>query len=295
MLTLITGLILTMSASQDDGAQLTKLCKDFTQVESYTFQVVTKTEGSGFMGGGGRGGRGGGDASPQPVQVDGQFKKGEPVHLKSGDVEAYRVGDATVNRNAEGKWQLFDREAMRGAFGQRGQGRGEPGAEPRGQGRGDQGGGQQGGGEGAGQAGAGRAPGGMAPMRTLMTMSRVALPHDALQKIEGKLTDVKEERQEGKVIYSANLTSEGAQALAAFSGFGRMRGGDQAPNFEYSGSIRVVATAEGVIEKIEITTKTKGSMGERDFERTQLTTFTLDKIGKTEYQVPEEAKAAFEV
>ena len=79
------------------------------------------------------------------------------------------------------------------------------------------------------------------------------------------------------------------------SRFGRMRGrpGGGGPTFERSGTIRVVATAEGKMEKIEITIKTSGSFGERDFSTTSKSIIELSDLGKIKVEVPEEAMAEF--
>jgi hypothetical protein len=300
MLTLFTGLILALAGQEaqvDPTQEFTNLCKAMAECESYKFQIVTKQEG-GMMRMGGRGG------APEPTTVSGQFKKGQPYHIKSSDTEAYRLLDQIVFRGAEGKWQRFDREAMmagrrgqRGDRAQRGEGgdRGERGQRGEGADRGERGQRGEGGDRGErGQRGD-RAGGDFSSMRTVFTMSRVTLPHEIIKQFEGKVKDIQCEKKDGKVIYKGVLTKEGAEALGGGARFGRMRGqgGEGGQSFKNSGTIELIASEKGVIEKIAVDTKMSGSFGDRSFERSQKISVAVSDLGKVKFEVPEEVMSEF--
>ena len=142
MLTLMTGLmfIFFQEEIQEDPARkhFSELCQKIAQAENYGFKVTVLQEGGGF---GGRGRRGGGE--PAPTVYTGTFQKGKPFHVKVGEVEAFRLDESIVYKEAEGEWQAYDPEAMRGrgGFGERGErGRGEGDRGGEGRGEGDRGG-----------------------------------------------------------------------------------------------------------------------------------------------------------
>lgn len=329
MLTLFTGLVLAFVA-QDDAAKdpakdFKALCQQLIKAESYAFEVVTKDEG-GFGGMRmGRGGQGGNQArATEPTKTSGKYQKGQPFLLKSGKLEAYRLEDATVYKEGEAGWKLFDRQSMmrgagrrgaegaqggqraaRGEGGERGEraGRGEGGerGERGGRGEGGEGGERAGRGEGA-ERGERAARGenrqgaaNMTNMRAIMNLGRVALPHETIKKVVDKVKDVKCEEKDGKVIYTCTLTKEGAEALAGTARFGRGRGGAGGPTFERSGTLCFIVTAEGAIEKIKIDTKSSGTFREQKFEQSSATTIGLSELGKVKVEVPEEAITKFEL
>jgi hypothetical protein len=300
MLTLFTGLVLALVA-QDDAAKdpakdFKALCQQLMKAESYSFQVVQKDEGgmSGMrMGRGGREGAQGG--TTEPTKVAGKYQKGKPFHIKSGKLEAYRLEDATVYKEGEGKWQLYDRQAMMRGFQRRG-GQGGERAERGGRGEGGERGERGGRGGEEGERGERGGADQFANMRAVMSLGRVTLPHETIKKVFEKVKDIKCEEKDKKVVFNCTLTKEGADALSTSSRFGRMRGGrggEGGPTFENSGTIQLIATAEGKIEKIEINTQMKGSFRDQDFERKSAITIVLSELGKIKLEVPEEALSKF--
>jgi len=278
------------------------------------------------------GGEEGGADRPAPPQREPEITKGAfsaelPMHLTIGETEAYKDLDQIVYKNEAGEWTLFDRASM-GGRGMRGGGgggdaggaggRGERGGARGGQGgqggddtggaggrgdRGGQGGGEQGGGEaggGRGQRGQ-RGFGGM--NRGLFSLMRVTAPHEGLAGFGDKVTSVEMKAGEGDVVvYTGQLTEEAATELngpgmtmrggRAFGG----RGGDdsEGPQFDTSGTF-TISTKGGAITSAVFEVTVSGSFGENEFERKTTRSVTFDKVGKTEYEVPEAALALFEI
>ena len=272
MLSMMMGIVLFAAVPQDEPAQVdytqefNDLCKSLVSAQSYAFEMVTKSEGGGF----GRR-RPGGEEAREPTKISGKFQKGQPFHVKSGTVEAYRLEEDTVYRQGEEGWQFFDPEAMRSAFRRGGERSGEREA-PRPQSEEEilknydkDGDGKLNEEE---QAEADKAReeerprrtegdrrGGFSGMREIFMLTRLDSPHSTIEKILDKVTDLKREAGEEKNVYSGTLTKEGAQALmGGMMRFGR-RGGDEGPSFDYAGSIRLTTDASGKLQQIEYTTK----------------------------------------
>ena len=111
MAKLIVVAALALLAGRAADEDLDKAAAKAAEMGNYTATVNTKVEG---MGGGGGGGGGEGRA-PQPVEI--QVKSDAPVHLKSGDVEAYRKGDVLAVKSGD-TWKRAERP-------QRGEGGGD--------------------------------------------------------------------------------------------------------------------------------------------------------------------------
>jgi len=232
-----------------------------------------------------------------------------------------------VYREAEGEWTFYDPEELMNSFRNR-RDRGEGREEGRGEGRGEPRGGRPSeqdmierfdtDGDGVlsdeeraaaretldkerAEAGEGeraqrdRSRSRFGGMRTLMTLSRVSLPHETVKKLVGQVTEITKTTAEEKVVLKGKLTAEGAKALGSrTSPFGRRGGrGGEEPAFDYSGEVELVVTAEGAIETIVITTTMSGEMMDRTYESSQKTTIVVGDLGTVEMEIPEEAMALF--
>jgi hypothetical protein len=318
MLTLMTGLmfIFLQEEIQEDPAKkkFTELCQRIVQAENYGFKVTVQQEGGGF---GGRGRRGGGE--PAPTVYKGAFQKGKPVHVKVGEIEAYRLDESIVCKEAEGEWQAFNPESMRSAFGGRGGfGRGEggrggdrppPPSEEEMIERFDKDGDGELNDEEMAEARkvmdeerarrdserSQQRPGGLSSMRAIFSLGRFTLPHLTMENLKGKVADIQRVEQEGAVTYTVTLTKEGAETLSGASRFGRMRGGEGegGPEFEHSATLTFTMTPEGKMSPIEIKSTMKGFFREREFEMTTKTSIEVTGVGETKVDVPEEVMTKF--
>lgn len=287
------GFVLNAGVGVNDGAadQLAKACEKLGSTESYTFKVTTKSEG----------GTGGFTPPDADEPVNGEFQKSHPIHLKRGTTEIYREKDQSVFKTAEGEWKTLERGMMGGPgggrAGRRPDGDGGAGGAGGGGNEGGGGGGKEGGDEGGGGAGGnrggdrggrGRGPN---PQMSAFMLNGTQIPHQILGDIRKKVEDVTTETKDGKTIFSAKLTKEGALALSGSSGSfrGGRDGGGTPP--EASGTLRVTTDASGAIEKIEIDSKTKFTFGEREVERTRHSTMDLSNIDKTKVDVPKDVES----
>lgn len=300
MFTLVAGLVLVLATEGDPAKELSDLSQGLVKTESYAFQIVIKDEGSGMgrFPGGERGG------TPEPQKAAGKFQKGKPYYLKTDALEAFRMENEkdpsrsqTVYREPEKEWQLFDSQSFGGRFVRSGEGgRGEraEGREGVEEGRGREERGQGRRGEREGSEGERRA-GPSGSMRALFTLGRMSLPHEIMKKVDGKVKDIQRKEEGGKITYTGTLTEEGAEAVSGGARFGRTRGESRegAPALKRSGTILVVASTGGSVEKIEITTQTSGSFGGQEFKRIQTTSMNLSDFGKVEIEIPKEAMAKF--
>ncbi len=320
MLTVLAGLILVVAAQDEDPTQdYAKLYQALITAESYSFEVVVETTG-GPMRRGGRGGQGG---APEPTKTVGKYQKEKPYLVKSGETEAYRLDDMMVYREAEGEWKLYDPEELMNSFrnrrdrdGGRGESRGGRPSEQDMIERFDADGdgalsdeerataretlqkerAESGEGDRAQRDQRDQGRSRFGGMRALMELSRSTLPHETVQKLIGQVTDITNKSEvEDNVYFKGTLTAEGAKTLGSrISPFGRRGGfGGEAPEFDYSGDVELIITAEGAIEKIVITTKMSGEMMGRTFDSTRKTTIMVGDLGKAEMEVPEEAMALF--
>jgi hypothetical protein len=288
---------------------LSAAAEKLVQAESYTFEVVTQSEGGGgFPGGGGPPG------SDEPVK--GAYQKAQPVHLKRGSTEVYRGDGTSLYKGEDGKWQKVS-QPTRGDFGGRRGGDRPPGgggddAGPEGgrrRGRGGDAGGDEGGAGGAGgEGGEGGDPGAEGGRRrgrggeggeggeaggrrgrgpsagfAAFSVSSTPVPHAMLLDIGKKVESVMAEKSGQKTLYVGKLTPAAALEL---SGGSSGRGGNPP---EATGTIRITTDSAGAIEKIELDSRTKFTFGEgREFERTRKTTITVSGLGKTKVDVPKE-------
>ena len=306
----------------DAKAELVALCAKAHDAESYAFELTTEGSGGG-RGGFGRGGRGGdrdGEAEearePQAPPVL-RYRAGLPVHVKQGDLEAYVLADTTVFREtADGEWQLYDRESMRGRFGRGGGGRGGRGDLDSGdaeQDGGGQSGDAQGGSDGDAREGgdrrggrSGRGGGRRGGVFGLLRVTRSAPPHELLADIEGKVTDVVHTTSEdGTASFTGKLTPEAARGLMSM-GFGRGgRGGGGRGGFggggfgdgegpDISGTFAIHTDGQGAIASVVIDTHMEMEFGDRFIERDSKTTYRLFGWNATDFEVPEDALIHFE-
>ena len=257
MIQLLPILAVGFLAQGDARTELAQLAAKAAKAESYTFQVSTREEG-GF-------GRGG-DADAAQLPLTGHYRKDQPLHLRHGEQQAFRQGEHLVYLAAEGEWKPFDRSELRGAWR-----RGGPGG-------------------GAGQGGAQEAE--RNRMFGLLTLLRAPTPHAFLASMGDGVGEVeKETREDGKVVFRGKLTSEAAERLAG-GGFRMGRRGGGMAEFDYSGSFQLLATGEGLMHEIEVTTRMSGSFGEREIERKRHHAMTISAVGETAFEVPEAAQQA---
>jgi len=299
MLTLLTvSALLSLPVSMgtaDDTPALAEACKKLASAENYTFTFESEN-----TGGQARRGRGGEEPPAANTPTEGMYQKGSPVYLKRGDTVVYRSDEQMVYKNADGKWEVFDPQSMRGGFGRRGgQGGGDDTADHSGGGNPDR---PRRGGPGGhdrrqGGQDRGQARGARGAMMGVFAMRTVQLPSELVEKIDTKVTDVTKEEKDGKTIYSGKLTEDAARALGSMGGgrFGGGRrggGGGDAPQFDTKGTIQVTV-ANGQVEAIQLDTTVSGSFGDRNFERTSKSTIHVSKIGETKYEVPKEVQVLF--
>ena len=93
-------------AKPDASESFVKACKALDLGKGYKFQLKVASSG----------GRGGDEAAEPPPPIQGKFQKNKPLHLKQGEVEAFREGDKFAYRTGEGEWQTMNRGGMRGGF-----------------------------------------------------------------------------------------------------------------------------------------------------------------------------------
>lgn len=107
----------------------------------------------------------------------------------------------------------------------------------------------------------------------------------------------------GLVIFTGTLTEEAAGTMTGRRMGGMRRigggrggggGGDEGPQIDTVGTFTIQAK-NGVISSAVFNVTISGFMRDREFERTTTRTLTFAKVGKTEYEVPEEALAMFEI
>lgn len=142
--------------------------------------------------------------------------------------------------------------------------------------------------------------------RGLFSLMRVTAPHEDFSGFGDKVSSVEMKTGEGDVVvYTGKLTEDAATAIngrgmmmrggRAFGGGGG-RGGDdsEGPQFDTSGTFTITAKG-GAITSAVFEVTVSGAFGENEFERKTTRSLTFDKVGKTEYEVPEAALALFEV
>jgi hypothetical protein len=96
MLVAVAALAFGRAADED----LDKAAAKAAEMGNYSCTITVKVEGGGGGGGGGEG------RAPQPVEI--QIKADAPWHLKSGEIEAYKKGDALAVKEGDA-WKLLGR------------------------------------------------------------------------------------------------------------------------------------------------------------------------------------------
>lgn len=254
-------------------------------LSSETERIIDGVEGGGGAGGearGGRGGFGGGGADQGPTT--GTFKQGLPMLLQVGDTKAYKEGETIVHQDAEGAWQLFDMQSMRGG---RGGGRGGDAGGGRG---GDAGGGR------GGDAGGGRGAQRGGFNRSLMGMLAVSAPHEMFADFASKTTSVEHSKKGESAFLTGMLSEEAATALGGRAGGrgGRGGAGGGGPQMTTTGTYELELKGDRIVSAKIIVTR-EGDFGERSIEMTTTRTFTFEGVGETELEVPDDVLAHFEI
>jgi hypothetical protein len=244
----------------DETVDITSLQAAVTalsEASGYTFERTSKSEGFGGGGGGGRGG-GGSGASADPII--GHVLREQPLHVSLGETEAWRQGETMIYRQGSESWQQFEMPEW---------------------GEGGRGGGRRGGGAGRG--------GDFRSMRGLMTLQSSAPPHEFLQDFETHFVNIQRAEQEGRTIYTGDLTEDGALTVGGGM-LGRMRrgGGD----IDITGTFRIVLTENGMLDTLTFHTQLAGYFGDREFARDQQVEIVLSAIDETELDVPQDVAAA---
>src|SRR5688572_23636871 len=245
-LMLVVAGLLVAARMPDEG--LDKAAAKAAEMGNYTCTITTKMEG---------GGGGGGEArAPQPVEM--HVKADAPVHLKTGEAEAYRKGDVMAVKSGD-TWKRLDPP-------QRGEGGGGQGERPDG------------------------------AARAAMMLRGVRAPHEILKDLKSaSFKEVKSEDADGGRVYSGTLTEEGVKPfMMGQRRRGGGGGGGDRPAPKSSGTAKVWVNGDGVVTKYEVNIETT-FRGRDDEERTmkRLTTVEIKDVGTTKYEVPEDAAKVF--
>lgn len=242
LMVVVAGVLIAARMPDED---LDKAAAKAGEMGNYSCTIATKMEGGGGGGGDGRG--------PQPVEL--QVKADAPVHLKSGEVEAFRKGEVMAMKTADG-WKRFERPQ-----------RGEGGERPE-----------------RGARAAMMLRGVKAPHELLKDLKSSSFKEvkredsDAGRTYSGALTE------EGVKPF---LMGGGRRPGGG--------GGDDRPAPKVSGTAKVWVNGDGVVTKYEVYVEStfKGRDDEeRTVKRT--TTVEIKDVGSTKYDVPEDAAKLFE-
>ncbi len=156
---------LALMAGRAADEELDKAAAKAAEMGNYSCTVTVKMDGMG--GGGGGEGRG-----AQPVEIN--VKADAPIHLKSGEIEAYRKGDVLVAKDGE-TWKRVERP-------ERGQGGGGERPDRR--------------------------------TMAVQRLRGVRAPHEVLKDLKSSaFKEVKREDTEGSKVFSGDLTEEALKAL----------------------------------------------------------------------------------
>jgi hypothetical protein len=245
-LMIVAALVLLAAPAADE--ELDKAAAKAAEMGNYTSTITTKFEG---MGGGG----GGGGDRNQPVEL--QVKPDAPVHLKRGDVEAFRKGEVLVAKEGDA-WKRVERPEGGGQGGEGGRRRGNPALMLRGV---------------------------QAPHEVLKNLKSSAFK------------EVKREDGDGGRVFSGELTEEGLKALRPGGGRrgGGGGGGQDRPAPKATGTAKVWVNGDGVITKYEVHVETTFKNRDGEDQTTKMTsTVEIKEVGSTKYDVPEAAAKEFE-
>ena len=231
-------------AADDD---LDKAAAKAAEMGNYSCTITTKMEG-----GGGGGGGGGGQGGAQPVEMN--IKADAPIHLKSGEIEAYRKGDVLAAKEGE-TWKRVERP-------ERGQGGGE---RPDRKAMAVQ-----------------RLRGVRAPHEVLKELKSSAFK------------EVKREDTEGSRVFSGDLTEEALKALRPAGRRGGGGGGDRPqPKSTGTAKIWVNGDGAVTKFEVHVESTFK-NRDDEDVTTKFTQTVEIKDIGSTKYDVPEEAAKIFE-
>lgn len=232
--------------------------KKLAGAPSYTFQQVTTDEGGGI----GLDGDG-----PQTTEFTAHVQQDKPVHFQQGTLEAWRQDGVLVYRSGAGAWERFEMGRGRGGRPQQIRVEGEDGWRA---------------------------------MRARMQLATAPALHDMLGHMGSGVAKVSRSAEGGKSVYTGELTPDAAMRLngpimsmggpGAHGGPGGGQGG-QRPPIESTASFRVVLGADGALESAVFDVLTKGSFGERSFERKRRMELKASAVGATALDLPAEAAA----
>lgn len=278
MLSLVTLLAISVPLPQDpapplpeaskapvEGADeavssLARACGPLAEAKSYRFTMTTESDG-------GRSGFGGG-AAP----VEGTVVKGKPMHLRADAGEMFVLGERLAIRDEDGTWTAPPPREAGGERARRGARGGDDEERPR---RGIRGG----------------------PDRMLRSFRA---PHTLVTNVERFVAEVvRREAEDGGTVFSGVLNEEALELLGGgpFGGRGgRGAGGGDAGDggLERTGTFSVAVDAQGALTRLSYSIRSRGTFGERAFDRARTTTFTVRDLETAEVEVPPEAAKVLE-
>jgi CubicO group peptidase (beta-lactamase class C family) len=125
------------------------------------------------------------------------------------------------------------------------------------------------------------------PLRVLGAIAKVRtlrLPHEELAALEKHLRDVKKaaDPEDGLTVYTADLTPDGAKALAT-----------EHKDVARGGTVKLWAGKDGVM-KYTVSIRVQGKVGNAEIDGTLARTTTLRQLGATKVEVPDAARKALE-
>lgn len=93
--------------------------------------------------------------------------------------------------------------------------------------------------------------------------------------------------------YSGELTPEGARDLGS-PGRGRRPGqGRGQGELTFAGSVKISVDSDGVVVKLEISTKASGKIRDREIDAKTTRTYEISEVGSAKVEIPEEAAKLF--
>jgi hypothetical protein len=237
------ALLLVAGRAADD--ELDKAAAKAGEMGNYTCTVTTKMEGGG-------GGGGGGQGAAQPVEMN--IKADAPIHLKSGEVDAYRKGEVLVVKEGE-TWKKLERQGGGGQGGERPDRR---------------------------TMAAMRLRGVRAPHEVLKELKSSAFK------------EVKREDGEGGRVFSGELTEEALKALRPQGRRGGGGGQDRpAPKSTGNAKIWVNGDGAITKYEVHVESTFK-NRDDEDVTTKFTSTVEIKEVGSTKYEVPEDAAKLFE-
>ncbi|HEY3226723.1 MAG TPA: hypothetical protein VGK61_07010 [Planctomycetota bacterium] len=239
-LMVVAALAMAFAPAADED--LDKAAAKAAEMGNYSCKIATKMEGGG-----------GGGATAAPVEL--QIKPDAPWHIKSGETEAYRKGEALAVKDKE-TWKKLERP-------EGGQGGGRPDRAT---------------------MNAFRLRGVRAPHEILKD-----LKSDQFKEVK------REDAEGGRCFSGDLTAEAAKKFGAVGGGRrGGGGGGDRPPEGEYSGRAKVWVNGDGAVTKYEIYTEGKVKVREEERTIKRTVTVEISDVGSTKYEVPEDAAKALE-